>query len=321
MNETTALIPAHGFDVATWNAWIAGQRSEKTRVNYAVDLRTAMSYLADLGITSFAQLDSREGLDALIRYPQWLREQGYANATIARKVVVVRQAFDYAVAAFLLQRNPAKTIKAFRVPNVSPRNPLSSAHMRALLDAPSTRTIGGCRDRALLHVVAYLGLRASELCAIRLGDFAWNGDYLVLRVRGKGEKVRELPIVPAVVEAVRLWLKADGRPVGDRVVVESERAGEWVFPPFRNRATSQGTAKGISTQGLRLLVRRYADQVGVTTDVHTLRMTAGTQAHEGGAELIAIQEYLGHSSVTTTQRYIKRRESLRDSAAQKVHYG
>jgi site-specific recombinase XerD len=319
MNDTTALIPTASLDIETWHAWLAGQRSANTQRNYAVDLHTAMTYFAVAGIQSFAQLDTRDGLDALIRYPHWLRDQGYANSTIARKISALRQACEYAVAAHLLSSNPTRTIKAFHVSDVSPRMPLSIAEVRALLDAPSKRTIGGLRDRAMLTVLAYLGLRAAEMCAMRLGDFAWNGDYLVLRVHGKREKVRELPARPVVIEALRSYLAADGRPTDDRFVVASDRAHEWVFPPFNDHRSPGGN--GITTQGLRKLVHRYADRAGIKTDVHTLRMTAATQAHEGGADVMAIKEFLGHSSVTTTQRYIKRRDLLRDSAANQVHYG
>jgi site-specific recombinase XerD len=146
----------------------------------------------------------------------------------------------------------------------------------------------GLRDRAILELLYGSGLRVSEVTALRPGDLDLEGARVL--VRGKGSKERRLPVSDFAVTAVRDWL-TQGRPV-----LATDAAG----PVFLNRKR-----KPMTPRDVRAMVDGYAVGLlpGRRVGPHTLRHSFATHLLEGGADIRAVQELLGHSSVATTQRY------------------
>jgi site-specific recombinase XerD len=154
-------------------------------------------------------------------------------------------------------------------------------------DDPIERAIG-LRDRAILELLYGSGLRVSEVTALRPEDVDLDGARVL--VRGKGSKERRVPVSDFAVAAVRVWLTL-GRPV-----LATDAAG----PVFLNRKR-----KPMTPRDVRAMVDGYAGGLlpGRRVGPHTLRHSFATHLLEGGADIRAVQELLGHSSVATTQRY------------------
>jgi site-specific recombinase XerD len=187
---------------------------------------------------------------------------------------------------------------------------LSDAQARALLQAPSETTWQGLRDRAMLAVLLYHGLRASELCAIRVGDYAERRGIRTLTIHGKGGKLRYIPVHPQAIAALGLYLEASqGRGETERLFVSAPRAGAPGAPLIRQR--------------IRELIERYADQAGIAAAAcrpHSLRTTAATNALEHGADIAKVQDWLGHANPATTRLYDKRGDKPEDSPSFAVNY-
>ena len=260
---------------------------------------TEAAYRTDLiHLATFAHRSNRslEDLDhALLR--RFLAQQhalGYARASIARRVGAIHTFYRWAVADGLIDHDPSLLLGrpkvANRLPTVLRANEAAALVERAgdaEPDDPIERAIG-LRDRAILELLYGSGLRVSEVTAVRPEDLDLDGARVL--VRGKGSKERRVPVSDFAVTAVREWL-THGRPV-----LAAAPAG----PVFVNRKR-----KPMSARDVRTMVDGYAGGLlpGRRIGPHTLRHSFATHLLEGGADIRAVQELLGHSSVATTQRY------------------
>jgi len=319
-----ALIPFEGGSLALptdvlegIREWLEG-RNVQTHKAYLGDMRQFLTWLRERqGLADLRAL--RPG--HIVRYRSHLRdERALAVATIARKLSAVRSMLDYAVTAELLSVNPAKAVKAYRVPDVSPRHALSNEQVRALFAAPDRHTLLGARDYAMLMALAYLGPRRVEVSALRCEQFHRERGHVALRLEGKGGKHRLLPVPPRVQEAIKGYLALDGRPV--RELEELERRGaEPLWRSLRSTGRGETPATPVGPITIWRRVKACAEAAGMPAlDVHTLRHTALTAALDGGASLRRVQAMAGHSDPKTTARYDSRRESLDDAAVHRISY-
>ena len=233
--------------------------------------------------------DPRELTTPLLReFIFLLKDLGLSGATIRRNISAVRTWFGFLAAEGLVDRDPSdrlETPKRWRtLPDV-----LSVDEMIRLLEAPRLEERLAWRDRALLELAYGAGLRVSELCNLGLTDLL-IGDGLV-RAFGKGQKERLVPIGRAVVASVSVYLHTI-RPTLDRGTSKGR-----VLLNFRGNPLSRIGAWGV--------VKKYAKQAAITKRVtpHTLRHSFATHLLEGGADLRAVQEMLGHADLSTTQIY------------------
>jgi integrase/recombinase XerD len=166
---------------------------------------------------------------------------------------------------------------------------LSAEECRRLLEAPDLSTDLGLRDAAMLLLLYATGLRVSELVALRLQDVNWELE--AVRTVGKGNKERIIPVAEAALVALRRYL-AGVRP---RLAVRAEE--DAVFLSRRGR--------GLSRVRVWMIIKAYCLAAGIRREVspHTLRHSFATHLLEGGADLRAIQEMLGHADLSTTQIY------------------
>jgi integrase/recombinase XerC len=223
---------------------------------------------------------------------------GYARSSIARRVAAIRTFYRWAKAEGSIQADPALLLGrpkfANRLPSV-----LRPDEAAALVEAPTTVPIPSgrdvievavrLRDRAALELLYGSGLRVGELAALTTDQV--DVDRRRVRVVGKGDKEREVPISDFAAEALGEYL-ARGR--GAFV---PEAGSQLLF--FNRRG------KGFSQRDIRSMVERYGGRVlsGRRVTPHTLRHSYATHLLEGGADIRAVQELLGHASVATTQRY------------------
>jgi integrase/recombinase XerC len=201
---------------------------------------------------------------------------------VARKLAAVRSCYRFLVRRGVIEGNPAREARSPR----QPRRLVSFLPIDEATQLVDGKAIGGrsrARDLAILELLYASGLRVSELAGLDLDDVD-RGERTV-RVLGKGSKERIVPYGGAASRALESWL-------GDR--------GEARGPLFTNARGGRLTVRSVHT-----IVRRSARAAGITRRVspHTLRHTFATHLLEGGADLRAIQELLGHSRLSTTQRY------------------
>ncbi len=217
-----------------------------------------------------------------------LSETGYSAATMARKIATLRSFHKWLQRFGVISTNPMTLI---RTPKQSKRLPkaITVNDVERLLAAPDANTPLGCRDRAMLETLYSTGIRVSELVGINLGDVDEPGQALM--VRGKGKRERIVPLGSHALRAISDWIA-----MRDRV----GRAGESTSPLFINRDGGR-----ISTRSVRRKLSKYLEKAGLDPSIspHTLRHSFATHLLDNGADLRAVQELLGHRSLSTTQVY------------------
>jgi integrase/recombinase XerC len=256
---------------------------------------TARAYASD--VAAFVDFAVRMGLDAppgvtrlhVRRWVAQLATRHLARATIARRVASLRRYFGW------LQRRgvvPADPTVGLRAPSGGSRLPrvLRQDELDSLLDEPPAAIHDDpphrrLRDDAVIELLYGSGLRVAEVCGLRIHDVDLSAG--TVRVLGKGAKWRQVPLTPGAVEALRAWLRS-----GRAELATSETPPEMVFLNLRGRALGPRDCR-------RILDRRAVDP----THPHALRHTFATHLLDGGADLRAVQELLGHSDLSTTQRY------------------
>lgn len=234
---------------------------------------------------------------------KWLGERArtVSPSSLARKIASVRAFFGYLRRHDLVKHDPSRILASPKVRKPLPTF-LDVDAAREVVESPETETARGARDRAILEVLYGSGLRVSELCALDLGDVDLSA--LTLRIMGKGRKERDVPLGRPAAQVLRRYLSCR-----DRIAASGspKKAG----PSGRDRRTDP-TALFLSDRGIRMgprkvqrLVRSFGALAAGRADLHphALRHTCATHMLEGGADLRAIQEMLGHASLATTQRY------------------
>lgn len=206
-----------------------------------------------------------------------------------RALSAVRSLFRFACREGLVESNPASGVRTPKQSRPLPRH-LRPGEIENLLEAAEGRDPLEMRDRSILELLYAAGLRVGELVGLDWEDVDLSGR--MVRVLGKGGKERMVPFGAPAAEALRQWL-AVWEAVAERGLDPEE-------PVFLNNRGGRLTARSV-----RRIVDRYVDKAHIAPGVHphTLRHTFATHLLEGGADLRAIQELLGHSSLATTQRY------------------
>ncbi len=267
-------------DVERYLLLLAAQRSERTVDAYRRDL------------ASFAQFQgARIGTATTSSIEGWvarMRADGLAPSTIARRIAAVRSYFRHQVLLGMRPDNPAAEVATPRRTRKLPRT-LSPSESERLIDAANGTTPRSMRDRALVELMYGAGLRVSE--TVGLARTSVDLDARIVRVLGKGDKERIVPLGRPAAESVRRYL-ALGRPHLDR----------------RHRPDLFLNARGgaLTRAGAFLILRKLAAKAGLEPErvhPHLLRHSFATHLLEGGADLRSVQEMLGHADLSTTERY------------------
>jgi integrase/recombinase XerC/integrase/recombinase XerD len=250
--------------------------AERTRRAYGIDLGQLAGWCAERGVDP-VDVDYK----TLRRYAAHLSERQVAATTVARKLAASRQFFGSLVEHGHMGANPADLL-----PLPRKEQPLPNA----LLDRIPTPTPLELRDRALFEVAYGCGLRAEELVTLDLESVQFESEEL--RVEGKGSKTRIMPAGEPALAAIRAYLER-GRPA---LAQEPETA------LFLSK-----TGRRLSTSDVRRRLRAWARHTHTQGAVHphALRHSFATHLLEGGADLRAIQELLGHATISTTQVYTR----------------
>jgi integrase len=167
---------------------------------------------------------------------------------------------------------------------------MNKSQFQKLIDQQSTETMKGLRDRAILALGAYCGLRREEIASLTIDDISVIDGRAYLDIEGKNNKLRTVPVHPKALVIIGAWLRAAGIKTGHAI-----------------RSVNRGGAvseKGMSTTAVYQNVKRMGKDAGLDIAPHDLRRTCGRAMHDGGAALSDIQTFLGHENPETTQTYI-----------------
>ncbi len=267
--------------------------SPATRRSYASDLQQLLEWLAERDLT-VADLGRRQ----VRAFSADLGRRGYAPATLARKLSTLRSFARHLTESGVLAADPARSLPGPRRRRRLPRV-LSVADVDTLVAATEGTDPLALRDRLILELLYGCGLRSMELVALRLGDVQAAQAQLI--IRGKGGKMRIVPLGDEAAAALRRYLeRGRGELEGTRGdaghgATEARRAAPLLLSK---------SGRALLTSDVRRLVVKYSRLAGIDpASPHMLRHAYATHMLERGADLRAIQELLGHASVSTTQVY------------------
>jgi integrase/recombinase XerD len=286
--------------------------SEDTKTAYIKDLKFFFDFLksGNVFISHPKEIQSYH----FQLYRDHLMEKGLASATINRRLVCIRSFMKWAIAAKLMDHNPLDTVKLPKVQTESPTVAFDDEEVGRMINAPDMDTHKGRTHRLIMVLLFHLGLRRSELTNIKMHQFNQDRGHFVLRIHGKGDKVRLVPINEEVRSEINHYveeLKNHGIELG---------AEDYLL---QTDLKSKNT-RPIDGSTIFRVISRYAKKVGITKSVSPHSCRATVISHLLDTQHAAIRDvatFAGHSNITTTERYDKRRKNLNKSAAYKVDFG
>jgi integrase/recombinase XerC len=219
-----------------------------------------------------------------------LFQQGLSKPSVARALASLRSIFKWLAREGAVKQNPAKLVSTPKLPKNLPRVP-SIEEINTVLDGDLSEAAAFPeRDRLIFELLYGSGIRNSELVGIDMADIRWSDEAIL--VRGKGKKERLVPLMGSAAEALRTYL-----PARDAVMAKVKKSGSGLL------LNSRGSR--LTDRSVRRIVKQIAISMGLPSDVHphTLRHAFGTHMLEEGADLRSIQDLLGHERLSTTQRY------------------
>lgn len=293
--------------------------SQYTAKCYGADLRQYVDYLkaefgvaVDPGDEASAYESRRDGApaadepetvtssiceadaDVIRGFLEHLGDKNYSPATMARKIATLRSYYKWSHKHGLTESNPMTMI---RTPKQTKRLPkvVSLEQIERLLSTPNDSEVLGARDRAMLETLFSTGIRVSELVDLDLEDLDEAGEALL--IRGKGKKERLAPLGAHALRALSHYVE---KVKGDRKFAEAWTKDTGTRVLFINKHGGR-----ISARSVRRKLDKYLRQVGLDPSIspHTLRHSFATHLLENGADLRSVQELLGHQSLSTTQVY------------------
>jgi len=251
---------------------------------------TVKAYCQD--VENYIEISGKElikcGAEELVAYMTTLRKSGASIETVQRRISGISRFYDFLIMERLLKSNPVGYISK---PSKWDKLPvfLNFDEVEKLIDAPDVSSNLGFRDKVIFETLYSTGMRISELVGLQVGDVDMHRE--IMKVTGKGSKQRLVPMYGSLAERMRTYID-----IRHNTLVK-ERDDGWLFLS-RN-------GKKLNREYVWMLVKKYCERAGVKKNVspHTLRHSFPTHLLTNGADLRTIQIFLGHSDLSTTQRY------------------
>jgi integrase/recombinase XerD len=259
--------------------------SDNTALAYQSDLNKLLDYLNDKKITDLNDVTHKQ----ITEFFEGQRKNNLTGTTTARYMTSFKKFFQYLEDNHFIEKNPTSTLSKVKLARKLPFV-LSFEEVEMILNCPDVSDIAGLRDKAILELLYSSGLRVSELINMKLNDFYFDDE--VIRVLGKGSKERIVPIGSSAISWIKEYI-SKARPF-------LEKKNKNQSNVFLNK---RGTK--LSRMWIWKIVDRYAKEAGITKEMHPhiFRHSFATHLIEGGADLRAVQEMLGHADISTTQIY------------------
>lgn len=290
--------------------WFANLTNENTKRAYRDDVTSFMRFVGIKRPEDFRTVVRAH----VIAWRKTLEKRKLAPATIRRKLSALSDLYDYLCEKNAVADNPVHGVgRPKEGANVGKTPAISDAQAAVLLEAPPRHTLKGKRDRAILAVFLFHAVRRAELCDLRVKDYGEREGIKQLTIHGKGGKIRYIPAHPRAVRLLEEYLAA----AGHRRETDS--------PLFRAVAANVADPRQRLNPGsvYRNVVMHYCKRLGIEADglgPHALRATSATNALSNGSDIAEVQEWLGHSSISTTRLYDKRKMRPEDSPTFRVKF-
>lgn len=285
--------------------------SKQTQKAYITDLSLFFKFLKKGGL--FVSHPNQIKGAHFQFYRDDLIEKGYASASINRKLVAVRSFIKWSMAQKLIDHNPLDIVKLPKVQTEAPTMAFDDSEVVDMLNSPDESTKKGQMHKLVIHLLFSLGLRRSELVNIRIADIYKDRGHYVVKIKGKGNKDRHLPLSPDVITALKSYMDA-------MASFDIQFTPEDYLIQSNNKDKNEKPMDGSTVYRI---IERYARKCGINKKVspHSCRATA--ISHLLDTQKTPIRDvaiFAGHSKITTTERYDKRREGLDNSAAYDINY-
>lgn len=279
-------LPTMSKLLDSYDAYLLLERgmSDNTRAAYRSDVEKLVCYLAD-GATTLGDVT----LDTLHNFAADLHDLGISPRSQARIVSGVKSFFKFLKNQQFIEHNPARMLEnpqvGLHLPEV-----LTVAEIDAMLAAIDLATPEGQRNRAIVETLYSCGLRVSELVNLEIGKVFVDEGYVI--VTGKGSKERVVPISESALREISAWM--------------DHRADIDIKPGEEQMLFVSRRGKRLTRVMIFYIIKRLAELAGIRKEIspHTLRHSFATHLLEGGANLRAIQQMLGHESIATTELYL-----------------
>jgi integrase/recombinase XerD len=259
--------------------------SDNTLDSYRNDISKFFNYLVMQNVSDLNDVHS----ELISKYFEYQRTEGMTSSTSSRYLSSLKGFFNFMINSRYIAENPVEKVSSSKRSRKLP-TVLSIAEVEKILAAPDTKSILGLRDKALLELFYSSGLRVSEIITIKISDLFFSEE--IIRVFGKGSKQRIVPVGGSAIKWCNEYLK------GSRPFLEKRaKSANYLF--LNKRGTK------LSRMGIWKLVNRYAIEADIKKEIHphTFRHSFATHLLQGGADLRAVQEMLGHVDISTTQIY------------------
>jgi site-specific recombinase XerD len=295
-------------DVPPEVEWFANLSNPSTRRAYETAVRDFVRFTGIVRPEEFRTVTRAH----IIAWRDALTKRGLGGSTIRHRLASLASLFEYLCDKNAVTHNPVKGVERPRTESGEGKTPALGVHQaRKLLDAPPDETIKSKRDRAILSTLLFHALRREELCKLGVKDFRHARKGVShLKVSGKGGKTRYLPLHPGTNALIHDYLDAAGHGPDENGAL---------FRPVRDNRTGR-LERAITADGVYRLVRAYSAELGFEIGAHALRATAATNALDHQADIVKVQEWLGHANIATTRIYDHRRTRPEDSPTFKVAY-
>lgn len=259
--------------------------AQNTQVAYQTDLQRYLAFLSQFNIDRPDRITPRH----VVQYVNLMNDLGLELSSISRNLSAIRMFHKFLMGENFAESDPSQSISFPKLSHKLP-NVLDVMEVETILAQPDTGEVLGARDRAMLEFLYATGVRVSELLTVRQVDLFFEQEFV--RVFGKGSKERIIPIGEEAIKFVADYQK------NTRVILAHRGFDRDVL--FLN-----AHGKPMTRMGFWKILRKYLDQAGITKNVsaHTFRHSFATHLLEGGADLRAVQEMLGHVDISTTQIY------------------
>ncbi|HAN21053.1 MAG: site-specific tyrosine recombinase XerD [Clostridiales bacterium GWF2_36_10] len=273
--------------------------SDNTLQAYERDLSKFLEYARNNSLSSFSEVDS----DDVSSYKQYLSEIGLSPSSVSRSLSALRSLFQYLIVSGEVEHNPAREIPNDKFEKKGPQV-LTSKEIELLLSQPSQDDVKGIRDKAMLELLYATGIKVTEIINLNLEDI--NLQLSFIRC-GNENKERFIPLYPIAVKSLASYI---------------EKARKLLVLHMDEPALFVNVAgERMTRQGFWKILKNYAESAKIFKDItpHTLRHSFAAHLLENGADIHDIKEILGHSDISSTQRYAQFLKNKMKSGYMKYH--
>ena len=260
--------------------------SDNSVVAYSHDIELFMQYLCSINHSMLLKDIHQENIENFLAH---LYELGFSSSSQARILSGIKKFYAYLLQEHLIIEDPTHLITA---PNIGRHLPdvLTYDEICSMIDSIDLSQPLGHRNKAIIEIMYGCGLRVSEVISLKISNIYVKDEFI--RVFGKGNKERLIPISPSIIKTLYLY-------------IEGERMHQVIKPKHTDTIFINRRGNDLSRQMVFFIIKDLADKAGIKKNIgpHTLRHSFATHLLEGGADLRAVQQMLGHSNISTTEIY------------------